>query len=128
MRHAIRMLVRGVAVVEEALEGRSYGAFPEPRVLRLVRYVSMKWRHARKPGWSKPGVYKRDKGRCGYCGRPGNSIDHIVPVSRGGASSWENTILACTKCNHKKADHLLAECGMALLFTPLAPTWDQLMN
>ncbi|WP_344825813.1 HNH endonuclease [Actinocorallia longicatena] len=128
MRHAIRMVVRGVAVIEEALEDRTFGAFPEPKVLRLVRYVSMKWRHARRPGWSKAGVYRRDRGRCGYCGRSGDSIDHIVPVSRGGASSWENTVLACRKCNHKKADHLLAECGMILLLVPKAPTWDQLMN
>jgi 5-methylcytosine-specific restriction endonuclease McrA len=127
LRHAIRMLVRGVAVIEEAVDGRSFGVFPEPRVLRLVRYVTTRWRHSRRPGWSKAGVRKRDRGRCGYCGRPGDSIDHIVPVSRGGESSWENTVLACTRCNHRKADSLLRECGMLLSFTPYVPTWDQLM-
>src|SRR5690349_8694498 len=45
VRHAVRMLVRGVAVVEEAVEGRSIGHFPLPRVLRLVRYVTMRWRY-----------------------------------------------------------------------------------
>ncbi|WP_344236413.1 HNH endonuclease [Actinocorallia libanotica] len=126
LRHAIRMLVRGVAVIEEAVDGRSFGAFPEPKVLRLVRYVAMRWRYSRRPGWSKAGVYKRDRGRCGYCGRPGDSIDHIVPVSRGGESTWENTVLACTRCNHRKADVLLHECGMRLAVAPSVPTWEQL--
>ncbi len=126
LRHAIRMLVRGVAVIEEAVDGRSFGAFPEPKVLRLVRYVAMRWRHSRRPGWSKAGVHKRDRGRCGYCGQPGNSIDHIVPVSRGGGSTWENTVLACTRCNHRKADSLLRECGMRLAVAPRVPTWEQL--
>ncbi len=91
LRHAIRMLVREVAVVEEAEEGRTFGRFPVPRVLRLVRYVAMRWRHGRRPPWSKRGVYLRDRGRCCYCGGRGNTIDHVRPQSRGGGDTWENT-------------------------------------
>jgi 5-methylcytosine-specific restriction endonuclease McrA len=126
LRHAIRMLVRGVAVVEEAVEGASFGRFPVPRVLRLVRYVTMRWRHGQRPSWSKPGLHRRDGGLCGYCGRPGRTVDHIDPQSRGGLSTWENTVLACGPCNNRKADRTLAQAGLRLRVTPRVPTWEEI--
>src|SRR5581483_5260622 len=124
LRHAIRMLVRGVAVVEEAVEGATFGSFPMPRVLRLVRYVATRWRYGRRPVWSKRGVHLRDGGLCGYCGRPGHTVDHIVPQSRGGRSTWENTVLACGPCNNRKADRVLAQTGLRLRVQPRVPTWE----
>ncbi|MFD0689399.1 HNH endonuclease [Actinomadura fibrosa] len=128
LRHAIRMLVREVAVVEEAEEGRSIGRFPVPRVLRLVRYVAMRWRHGRRPPWSKRGVYLRDRGRCGYCGQRGNTIDHVHPQSRGGGNTWENTVLACGRCNNRKGDRTPAEAGLRLRWEPRAPRWEDLVD
>ncbi|MDN3351459.1 HNH endonuclease [Actinomadura sp. DC4] len=128
VRHAVRMLVRGVAVVEEAVEGRSIGHFPMPRVLRLVRYVTMRWRYGRRPSWSKPALRHRDGGRCGYCGRArADTVDHIVPRSRGGATDWENTVLACGPCNTRKRDRTPAEAGMRLLLVPRVPRWNELV-
>jgi 5-methylcytosine-specific restriction endonuclease McrA len=127
VRHAIRMLVRGVAVVEEAVEGRQFGHFPMPKVLRLVRYVAMRWRHGRRPPWGKRGLYLRDGGRCAYCGRPGNSVDHILPRSRGGDTTWENTVVACNPCNNRKRDRTPAEAGMRLLARPRVPGWGELI-
>ncbi len=69
VRHAIGMLVREVAVVEEAEEGQMFGPYPRPRVVRLLRYVAAKWRH-RPAGWSKRAVLKRDRHRCAYCAGP----------------------------------------------------------
>ncbi|TDE33594.1 HNH endonuclease [Actinomadura sp. 6K520] len=126
LRHAIRMLVREVAVVEEAVEGRTFGSFPVPRVLRLVRYVAMRWRHGRRPPWSKRGVYLRDRGRCCYCGGRGNTIDHVHPRSRGGGDTWENTVLACGRCNNRKGDRTVAEAGLRLLSRPRVPRWEEL--
>jgi 5-methylcytosine-specific restriction endonuclease McrA len=126
LRHAIRMLVRGVAVVEEAVEGRTIGHFPVPRVLRLVRYVTMRWRYGRRPAWTKRGVYQRDGGRCAYCGGVGHTIDHIVPQARGGLSTWENTVLACGSCNNRKADRTLSRSGLRLRVHPRVPTWEEL--
>ena len=120
LKHAIRMLVRGVAVVEEAAAGhRSIGPYQVPSVLRLVRYVRMKWMdHA--PGLSKDGVKRRDK-RCAYCnGRP-ETVDHILPRSRGGENSWMNLVAACFRCNQRKADRTPQEAGMKLLVTPHVP-------
>ncbi|MBX6766219.1 MAG: HNH endonuclease [Actinomadura rubrobrunea] len=128
VRHAIRMLVRGVAVVEEAEEDRTIGPFPVPRVLRLVKYVVMRWRHGRRPPWSKRGVYLRDRGLCGYCGRRGNTIDHVVPQSRGGGDTWDNTVLACSSCNNRKGDRTPAEAAMRLRVALRTPHWNELVE
>lgn len=126
VRHAVRMLVRGVAVVEEAVAGRRIGHYPLPRVLRLVRYVTMRWRHGKRPAWTKRGLYRRDGGVCGYCGAHANTVDHIVPVSRGGGSTWDNTVLACGPCNGRKRDRTPAEAGMLLLVWPRVPAWAEI--
>ncbi|MEV5751246.1 HNH endonuclease [Actinoallomurus sp. NPDC052308] len=127
VRHAVRMLVRGVAVVEEAVEGRRIGHFPLPRVLRLVRYVAMRWRHGHRPTWGKRGLRRRDGGLCAYCGGRGNTVDHIFPQSRGGGSTWENTVLACGPCNNRKRDRTPEEAGMRLLVEPRIPLWSELL-
>ncbi|MEV6628228.1 HNH endonuclease, partial [Amycolatopsis sp. NPDC051114] len=94
--HAIRMLVRHVAEIHEAEDGLAYGLFPRPKIVRLLRYVVMKWRYTQPPRWSRRGVLTRDGHRCAYCGRRATTIDHVTPLSRGGArTSWLNTVAAC---------------------------------
>ena len=124
-KHAIRMLVREVAVVEEAVEGESFGPFPLPKVLRLVRYVMLKFR-GRPPKWSRALLMKRDKGLCGYCGGRAETIDHIVPRSRGGETSWLNTVAACRRCNSRKEARTPNEAGMPLRVNAFEPSWWEL--
>lgn len=123
VKHAIKMLVREVAVVEEAHEFDGaevmIGSFKVPRVLRLVRYVVAAWKH-RTPGCTKNGIKARD-GKCAYCNGPAETVDHIVPRSRGGKVTWMNAVAACLRCNHRKADRTPAEAGMVLLLTPHVP-------
>ena len=122
LRHAVKMLFRGVAVVHEASSG-TFGPYPRPLVVRLVRYVAMGWAYART-GFgpvSKQGVKRRD-GACAYCGGPPETVDHVQPKSRGGASSWLNLVAACTPCNAFKANRTPEEAGMTLLLTPYDPT------
>lgn len=121
INHAIKMIVREVAVIEEASD-EMYGSFPKPLVLRLVRYVKMSWRKV-SPRFSKSRLFERDSHRCGYCGKSANTVDHIIPRSLGGQTTWLNTIASCLKCNHKKGARTLEESGMKLLFTPYEPTW-----
>ena len=67
-------------------------------------------------------IYKRDGNKCQYCGSTKElSIDHVYPKSKGGRDTWENLVTACTKCNIKKGDKLLEECGMVLVRKPRAP-------
>jgi 5-methylcytosine-specific restriction endonuclease McrA len=126
VRHAIRMLLRQVAVVHEAEPDHIIGVYPLPRVVRLVTYVVTRWRHTRGPTWSRQGVHKRDGRRCGYCGAPASTIDHILPRSRGGPNSWLNTVAACFGCNQRKADKTPAEAGMTLRIKVAVPTWTAL--
>ena len=124
-QHAVRMLFRQVALVEEQHGDRMIGPHPWPRVIRLVRYVAAHWLH-RPAGYSRTGVLARDRHRCAYCGRHASTVDHVVPQSRGGESSWLNAVAACAPCNHRKANRTPAEAGLRLHLTPYAPTRAQL--
>lgn len=124
--HAIKMLCREVAVIEEAHEGRTIGPFPMPKVLRLVRYVYIKVRNGmRAPRYSRAGILKRDNDTCLYCGKHATTIDHVLPRSQGGPSSWTNCVAACRKCNEKKRNRTPKEAGMVLAYEPFAPSLFQ---
>lgn len=77
--------------------------------------------------FSRRNLYRRDSYRCQYCGRnkPTSelSIDHVVPRSRGGRTTWENCVLSCIPCNVRKGSRLLAEAGMALCKPAGRPQW-----
>lgn len=81
----------------------------------------------REVPFSRRNIYKRDGYICQYCGsRPGSlelSIDHLIPRSQGGKSTWENCVLACTDCNARKANRSLDWAGMSLIQTPSRPRW-----
>jgi len=125
VRHAIRMLFRQVAVVEEARPDARMGIFPIPTVVRLVSYVVTRWRQSRGPGWSRGGVLTRDARRCAYCGGAASTIDHVLPRSRGGQNAWANTVAACGRCNQRKGDRTPVEARMPLRWTPRAPSWTE---
>jgi 5-methylcytosine-specific restriction endonuclease McrA len=90
-----------------------------PSVVRLRRYVRVPYR------WNTPlnrrSVFARDEHRCQYCGGPAESIDHVVPRSRGGDHIWENVVAACRPCNVRKRDRMLHETSMRLLRMPSVP-------
>jgi len=66
-------------------------------------------------------VFARDAWKCQYCGGLAETVDHLVPRSRGGAHSWENVVAACKKCNSRKRDRLPVEAGLKLARKPGAP-------
>jgi 5-methylcytosine-specific restriction endonuclease McrA len=126
LRHAVRMLVRRVAEVHEAVPDRLIGVYPVPTVVRLVKYVVTRWRFSSGPAWSRSGVLTRDGRRCGYCGGPASTVDHILPRSRGGRNTWTNTVASCDGCNQRKADRTPAEAGMVLRSAATVPSWAAL--
>ena len=79
---------------------------PAPSVMRLSRYVRVPYRRA--VPMTRSGVLRRDGRRCAYCAKRADTIDHVVPRSRGGTHTWENCVAACKSCNSRKADRLLA--------------------
>ena len=82
--------------------------------------------------FSRRNMYRRDNLKCQYCGsKPGSeelTIDHIVPRSKGGKSSWENCVLACIKCNHEKGNKTLRNSGLKLLKRPTKPHWTPMLK
>lgn len=147
VRHAMTMLWRGVAaVLEEGPE--MFGPVPRPKVLIVLRYVKTAWRYTKRakphgtyrdgikvtvvPGpamatYSREGVIARDYGQCAYCGQPGaTTMDHVLPKSRGGETTWLNAVAAHESCNHDKGDRTPTEADMPLLWEPFAPTIAEL--
>ncbi|MBW3610256.1 MAG: HNH endonuclease [Actinomycetota bacterium] len=97
---------------------------PVPSVIRLRYFVRVPFR--RRASLNRRAVFARDGSRCQYCANPAESIDHVVPRSRGGQHVWENVVAACRPCNARKRDRMLAETGMVLHRRPTAPrelTW-----
>ncbi len=77
--------------------------------------------------FSRRNIYKRDHFTCQYChkqlGSENLTIDHVLPRSRGGTSTWENCVLACLACNGRKADRTPTEARMPLRKAPVRPKW-----
>lgn len=75
-----------------------------------------KQRSRRKPVAKsvRAAVMARDGGLCRYCDQPGDTLDHVLPVSRGGGNSPENLVVACKPCNLRKGALTPAEAGMPL--------------
>lgn len=124
LRRAVVLIVCGKAeVVHDDQSGRLLHSatvtVPVPSVIRLSRYVRVPYR-AKVP-LTRAGLMHRDGYRCAYCGGKAETVDHVIPRSRGGAHSWENCVASCAKCNHRKADRLLSELGWALPAEPRAP-------
>ena len=78
--------------------------------------------------FSRRNIFKRDRYSCQYCGNQPQpidlTIDHVVPRSQGGTSTWENCVLACVKCNHKKADRTPTQAHIKLRKIPVRPDWN----
>ena len=122
-KRAIVLMLTGKAECVEATLDAAFHSesltIPAPSVMRLSRYVRVPYRHA--VPMTRAGVLRRDGRRCAYCGKRADTIDHVVPRSRGGAHTWDNCVAACRTCNSRKADRLIEELGWKLAVTPRAP-------
>lgn len=92
---------------------------PRPAVILLHQYVRIVRRRPSSP--SRRGILRRDRRTCAYCSKAAGTVDHVVPSSRGGESSWENMVACCSPCNVKKGSKTLEELGWTLKITPKAP-------
>src|SRR2546423_9550312 len=122
VRRAAILILAGKAVCVADGDGVLHSAgeaLPVPLVIRLARYVRVPCRtHI---GLSRRAIFARDGWRCAYCKGPAETIDHVIPRSRGGRHAWENVVAACARCNHTKSDKTPAELGWRLHCTPAAP-------
>src|SRR3954462_6133314 len=123
VRRACVLLLKDKAEVVAAAdrEIRSASAtFPHPTVIRLITYVRAPRLYARKI--TRKAGFARDGYSCQYCGATSRlTVDHVVPRSRGGGTSWENMVTSCAPCNPRKADRLCHEAGMQPRTRPRPP-------
>ena len=95
--------------------------FPMPSVIRLQRYIFMPYKGVLL---NRQNIFKRDGQQCQYCGRSKDlTLDHVLPKSRGGKSSWSNLVTACKRCNSVKGDKTPEEAGMPLFQKPFKPSY-----
>ena len=96
-----------------------------PSVVVLKDYIKPQKRVA----FTRFNLFLRDEFCCQYCGSRGDlTFDHVVPRARGGITSWENVVAACSSCNLKKGSTSLARSGLTLRKPPRQPSAGELMN
>ncbi|EOY11204.1 hypothetical protein QUC31_009591 [Theobroma cacao] len=98
------------------------GSFYIPAVLRVPHLLQVVKRRRIRTNLSRKNVLFRDNFTCQYCSAHENlTIDHVLPVARGGEWKWENLVAACAKCNSKKGQKTLEEANMKLIKVPKVP-------
>lgn len=130
IRRALWLVTSGrCELVERRDDGATFhsagGAeFPVPSVVRLTRMIRVP--RDRVVPYTRAGLRARDQRLCQVagCHRKGTTIDHLVPRSRGGTSTWQNTVLMCPKHNTAKSNRTLDEAGMHLKRHPIAPAFE----
>jgi 5-methylcytosine-specific restriction endonuclease McrA len=100
-----------------------------PRVIRLLSYDRLPKTRVRL---NRRNLFARDSNRCQYCGRKFRtnelSIDHVLPRSRGGRTTWPNVVCACLKCNVRKGGRTPDEAGMHLIQKPVQPRFSPVIT
>jgi len=125
VQRAFLLIFLGKAELIEAnkkKELRSITAsYPFPSVVRIKQYVNMPYKGV---VMSRHNIFKRDNGQCQYCGTTKDlTLDHVIPRSKGGKSTWTNLVTACKKCNSVKGDYSLEKAGMKLMTRPQKPSY-----
>jgi len=113
----------------DASIGTSSGAIRVPRVIALLSFDRIPRRHVR---YSRLNVFARDKFTCQYCGakphRSSLNLDHVVPRSLGGRTTWENVVCCCVDCNRRKGGRTPQQARLRLRRRPARPRWTPLVN
>jgi 5-methylcytosine-specific restriction endonuclease McrA len=130
-KRAIRLVMRGKSEVlkytNKICKCASGLEIKIPLIIKLIKVIRMIYKN--KVPFSKRNVMVRDRYICSYCGSNKNlTIDHIIPISRGGKSTFENCITACKSCNNKKGDRTPSEASMYLAKKAYSPTISEFLK
>ena len=121
-RRAVVLVLRGRATLvvgRDEVWTSERDSVTVPSVVRLTTFVRVPYR--RTVPVTRRAVFGRDGHVCQYCGGPAESIDHVMPRSKGGPHSWENVVACCRSCNIRKGDRLPKDAGLSLRVRPQAP-------
>lgn len=124
LKHIIKEKVDIVSTWEEDIHYSS-GKIPYPSILKLKKPIKRNFVHNY---FSRNALLKRDNKSCQYCSKflPAAhiTIDHVIPKSRGGLTSFTNCVVACQPCNYKKANRTPEEAQMKLIREPTHPSFS----
>jgi 5-methylcytosine-specific restriction endonuclease McrA len=122
VRRALVLMLKGVAQAEETNHAEVHStskSVPVPSVIRLLTYRRIP---QQSRALSRKNILLRDRNTCQFCGNAFPAaeltLDHVMPRSRGGRSSWENLVACCYACNNRKGDRTPEEAGLKLQRRP----------
>jgi 5-methylcytosine-specific restriction endonuclease McrA len=123
-QEAIRLILRGAVYVIDLHSPAVHIHSPSlvielPLSVALREYVHIPYKPAKRI--TRDGVLRRDGYTCLYCGGRADTVDHVLPRSRGGGDNWFNLVAACQPCNGLKGDRTPQEAAMTLIREPFAP-------
>jgi 5-methylcytosine-specific restriction endonuclease McrA len=124
-RRAVVLVLKGIAAAEETTLHSIHSSRRSLRVPSVIRLLEYRRIPHQSRALSRKNILLRDRNTCQYCGvvLPAGelTLDHVVPRSRGGSSTWENLVACCHTCNRRKGNSLLHEMPhMKLLREPRA--------
>lgn len=125
IERAFLLLYLDKADLLSQLQGRALrtvsSSFPFPSVIRIKRYVNVPYKGVIL---TRHNIFKRDSHICQYCGTNKDlTLDHLIPKSKGGKSTWTNLVTACKRCNARKGDFKPEDVGLVLLRKPIRPSY-----
>jgi 5-methylcytosine-specific restriction endonuclease McrA len=101
-------------------------SFQYPAVIRLNQFKNIPYRGVLL---NRVNLFRRDRGECQYCGsRRQLTVDHVVPRSKGGKTSWTNLVTACNRCNVSKGDKTPEQVGLLLKKDPFKPSLSYFLS
>jgi len=122
VRRALVLLLKGVAQAEEIHSSELHSSRTSLRVPSVIRLLAYRRIPQQTRALSRKNILLRDRNTCQFCGGvfPASelTLDHVVPRSRGGHSSWENLVACCYECNNRKGDRTPDEAGLRLVRHP----------
>ena len=121
-RRALVLVLKGVAAAEEHAAGHFHSTRHTLRVPSVIRLLEYRRIPHQSRALSRKNILMRDRYTCQYCLRTLNSgeltLDHVIPRSRRGETTWENLVACCHPCNNRKGNRTPEEANMRLVRTP----------
>lgn len=122
VRRALVLLLKGVAQAEEHNHSQVHSPSQALKVPSVIRLLSYRHIPQQTRALSRKNILLRDRNTCQFCGRQFAAseltLDHVVPRSRGGHSTWENLVACCYGCNNQKGNRTPEEVGLRLVRRP----------
>jgi 5-methylcytosine-specific restriction endonuclease McrA len=121
-RRALVLVLKGVAAAEEHASAHVHSARQSIRVPSVIRLLEYRRIPMQARSLSRKNILMRDRYTCQYCQRTFSSneltLDHVVPRSRAGETTWENLVACCHPCNNRKGNRTPEEAGLRLARAP----------